>query len=315
MKTRDVLGFGCTTIDELLYVDEWPRAERKLPIRRLETQGGGLGATALIAAARLGAKCSYAGTLGFDDTSKRVAGLLRDEGIDLDLVAWHPGAGAIRAFVIVDTTQNTRNIFFQRPEFVGTPTDSPDESEIAASRCVFLDHYGGQGNVRVCELARKHNVPVVADFERSDVPEWAEFFPLVSHPILSQGFASRLTNEDEPQRMARALWNAHREVVIVTCGENGSYATQDGREVRHQRAFATEVADTTGCGDCFHGVYCAALAWGWPLETRVSWASAAASLKARVVGAQQGLPRRKEVEEFLLGETRRALGSGDAVLE
>lgn len=299
MKTRDVLGFGCTTIDELIYVDEWPQAERKIPIRRLETQGGGLGATALIAAARLGAKCSYAGMLGFDETSKRVADLLRAEGIELDLVAHHEDAGAIRALVIVDTSHNTRNIFFLRPELVGTPLDSPDESEIAASRCVFLDHYGGQGNVRLCELARRHGVPVVADFERCDVPDWDGFFPLVSHPILSQGFASRLTNEDEPQQMARALWNENRETVIVTCGENGSYATADGQGVAHFPAFATEVVDTTGCGDCFHGVYCATLSWDWPLETRILWASAAASLKAQVVGAQKGLPRRSEVEALL----------------
>lgn len=299
MKTRDVLGFGCTSIDELIYVDEWPQAERKLPIRRLEMQGGGLGATALIAAARLGAKCSYAGLLGPDETSKRVADLLRDEGIDLDLVSWHEQAGAIRSFVIVNTRGNTRNIFFLRPELVGTPPDGPDESEIAASRCVFLDHYGGQGNVRVCELARKHGVPVVADFERSDVPSWDEFFPLVSHPILSQGFASRLTGKNDAQQMARALWNDGRQVVIVTGGENGCWVTEDGRGVAHFSAFATEVVDTTGCGDCFHGVYCATLAWSWPLETRVSWASAAASLKARVVGAQKGLPRREQVEDFL----------------
>jgi sulfofructose kinase len=307
MKTRDVLGFGCTTIDELLYVDEWPDAERKLPIRRLETQGGGLGATALIAAARLGASCAYAGLLGHDETSKRVAKLLEVEGIDLDLVAWHEDAGAIRAFVIVDTSRGTRNIFFLRPELVGTPFDCPEESEIAASRCVFLDHYGGQGNVRVCELARKHGVPVVADFERSDVPDWNDFFPLVSHPILSRGFASRLTGEDEEQQMARALWNANREAVIVTCGEDGCYSTGNGREVAHFLAFATEVVDTTGCGDCFHGVYCAALAWGWPLEQRIEWASAAASLKARVVGAQKGLPSREEVEAFLASPSERIL--------
>ncbi len=300
MKTRDVLGFGCTTIDELLYVDEWPQAERKLPIRRLETQGGGLGATALIAAARMGAKCAYAGTLGHDETSKRVVEVLRVEGINLDLVTYHEDAGVIRAFVIVDTNRNTRNIFFQRPELVGTPLDAPDESEIAASRCVFIDHYGGQGNVRVCELARKHAVPLVADFERGDVPDWNAFFPLVSHPILSRGFASRSTSEDEPRQMARALWNQNREVVVVTCGEEGCYATEDGKLVAHFPAFETEIVDTTGCGDCFHGVYCATLAWDWPLERRLKWAGAAASLKARVVGAQKGLPSREKVEEFLL---------------
>ncbi len=299
MKTRDVLGFGCTTIDELLFVDEWPQRERKIPIRHLETQGGGLGATALVAAARLGAKCAYAGMLGFDDASKRVAEIFRLEGIDVELVTWRENAGAIRAFVVVDTTNNSRNIFFKRPQFVGAPLDSPDEQEIAYSKCVFIDHYGGQGNVRVCEIARRHGVPVVADFERDDVEGWNDFSPLVSHLIVSQGFASRFTNEPEAQNAVRALWNANREVVIVTCGENGGVSSTNGREVAHHPAFQTSVVDTTGCGDCFHGIYCATLAWNFSLDERIRWASAGSSLKARVAGAQKGLPSRAAVEELL----------------
>lgn len=296
---RDVLGFGCTTIDELLFVDEWPDRERKIPIRRLETQGGGLGATALVAAARLGAKCAYAGVLGFDETSKRVLEILEREAIDLELVSFDANAGAIRSFVVVDTSHNTRNIFFKRPELVGAPLTSPDEHEIAASKSVFIDHYGGQGNVRICEIARRSGVPVVADFERADVDGWNDFFPLVDHLIVSHGFASRLTGEVEPTEMARALWNSHREVVVVTCGENGAFASTNGRDVTHTPAFATEVVDTTGCGDCFHGVYCATLAWGFSLDERLRWASAAASLKARLAGAQKGLPSRNAVETFL----------------
>jgi len=299
MKTRDVLGFGCATMDELFFIEEWPVADKKIPISRRETQGGGLGATALIAAARMGARCSYAGMLGRDETSKQITQLLRAEGIDVDLIAYHEEAGAIRAWVFVDTASQTRNVFMQRPARIGTPQGSPSEAEIAASKCVFLDHYGGQGNVRICELARKHAVPVVADFERDNVPHFFDFFPLVSHLILSRGFASRLSNETQPEFIARALWNANRQTVVITCGEEGSFATQDGRTVLHHPAFATEVVDTTGCGDCFHGVYCATLAWDWPLAKRLEWASAAASLKARVSGAQRGLPTRGEVEKFL----------------
>jgi len=302
MKTRDVLGFGCATIDELFFIEEWPVADRKIPIGRRETQGGGLGATALIAAARIGARCSYAGMLGRDETCARITELLLAEGIDVDLIAYDKEAGAVRAWVFVDSVAQTRNVFMQRPLRIGTPPDSPSEAEIAASRCVFLDHYGGQGNVRVCELARKHNVPVVADFERDNVAGFFDFFPLVSHLILSRGFASRLTNETQPDQIARALWNDRRQTVIITCGEEGSFATQDGRTVSHHRAFATQVVDTTGCGDCFHGVYCATLAWNWPLGKRIEWASAAASLKAKVSGAQRGLPTRSEVERFLEGD-------------
>lgn len=298
-KTRDVLGFGCTAIDELLYVDEWPERDYKTPIRCLETQGGGLGATALVAAARLGARCSYAGMLGFDEPSRHVTQILETENIDLSLVSWQEGASAVRSFIVVDTSHHTRNIFFSRPSLLGAPLAPPDESEVAASRCIFIDHYGGDGNVRVCEIAKRYQVPVVADFERDNVPEWEAFFPLVDHLILSYSFATRLTNETELSGIVQSLWNEHREVVVITQGEQGAFASEDGQNILHSPAFPVEVVDTTGCGDCFHGVYCATLAWNFSLEKRLLWANAAASLKARTTGAQKGLPTRVEVETAL----------------
>ena len=48
-----------------------------------------------------------------------------------------------------------------------------------------------------------------------------------------------------------------------------------------------KAADTTGCGDVFHGAYAAALARGDALEQRVRFASAAAAVKA----TQAEIPR------------------------
>ncbi len=63
-STFDILGLGCTAVDDLLYVEHYPAADSKVRIRRQERQGGGLTGTALVAAARMGARCQYAGGLG-----------------------------------------------------------------------------------------------------------------------------------------------------------------------------------------------------------------------------------------------------------
>ena len=206
MKTRDIFGLGCATIDELLFVDAYPAPDGKVLVRDAQTQGGGLTATALVAGARLGARCAYGGMLGFDSTSRQVAQILEGENIDTDLVSWRDDAAAIRSTIIVDRSAHTRTIFFQRPGLVGAPPDAPSEREIAASRVLLIDHYGGAGNVRAVAIARAAGVPVVADFERADVPDWNEFFPLVDHLILSQNFAAKLSSEASPERSARALW-------------------------------------------------------------------------------------------------------------
>jgi sulfofructose kinase len=298
MKTRDVLGLGCATIDELLFVEHYPAPDHKVQVQKHEIQGGGLTATALVAAARFGTKCTYGGMLGHEENSRRIAALLEAEGIDTDLIAWRDDAAAIHSTIIVDTTANTRNIFFRREGKVGAPPDSPSEAEIAASKVLLVDHYGGEGNTRAIQLARKHHVPVVADFERANVENWNDFFPLVSHLILSQKFAASITNETSPEKMAHALWNEYREVVVVTIGEKGCVCF-DGIETRFYPSLPVEVVDTTGCGDVFHGVYAATLTLDWPLEKRIRAASIAAALKAEHKGAQKGIPTRDMIEYYL----------------
>lgn len=51
----DVLGLGCAAVDDLLYVASFPVPDSKTRVLRAERQCGGLTATALVAAARLGA--------------------------------------------------------------------------------------------------------------------------------------------------------------------------------------------------------------------------------------------------------------------
>ena len=294
MKTRDILGLGCATIDELLFVDAYPAPDGKVLVNQSQTQGGGLTATALVAGARLGATCAYGAMLGFDATSRQVAQIMESEGIDVSLVSWRIEAAAIRSTIVVDQSAHTRAIFFQKPGQIGAALDAPRAGEIAKSRVLLIDHYGGAGNARAARIARENGVPIVADFERRNVPDWDEFFPLVDHLIVGQNFAAQLCGEQSPAQAARALWNSARAVVVVTAGERGAFAF-DGKIAIHVAALPVEIVDTTGCGDVFHGVYAATLAWNWPLPQRLKWASVAAALKARHVGAQAGIARFDEV--------------------
>src|SRR5438874_6784677 len=108
----DILGLGCVAIDDLLYVPSYPRPDTKMRIQRSERQCGGLTATALVAAARLGSKCAYAGTLGDDDLSQFVVDSLANEGIDVSQIRRQAGFRPIHSTVIVERKNQTRTIFF-----------------------------------------------------------------------------------------------------------------------------------------------------------------------------------------------------------
>src|SRR5436309_652030 len=88
----DVLGLGCVAVDDLLYVESYPAPDRKTRIESRDRQCGGLTATALVAAARMGARCAYAGVLGSDELSEFAIARLKAERIDLTHLIRQPQA-------------------------------------------------------------------------------------------------------------------------------------------------------------------------------------------------------------------------------
>src|ERR1043165_5428249 len=110
-KQFDVLGLGCAAVDDILYVKQYPPADAKIHVLRRERHCGGLTATALVAAARLGAKCAFAGTLGYDEGSEFVLQTFRREGVNVEHVVRRKDAAPVLSVIVVDENRGTRNIF------------------------------------------------------------------------------------------------------------------------------------------------------------------------------------------------------------
>ncbi len=297
----DVLGLGCVAVDDLLFVPSYPAADTKVRILRRDRQCGGLAATALVAAARLGAHSAYAGTLGDDELSRFVLGRFQAERVDTSFVRRREGVRPIHSIIVVDESADTRTILYDLDGAVGAEPDWPAETAIRASRVLFVDHFGVEGMTRAARIARSAGIPVVADFERSEFPGFEELFALADHLIVSDDFARQRTGHG-PEQAVCDLWSAERSAVVVTCGAAGAWYLDGGGHgtPRHQPAFRVTVVDTTGCGDVFHGAYAASLAHGTSdLARRVRFAAAAAALKATQPGGQTGIPTQVAVERFL----------------
>jgi sugar/nucleoside kinase (ribokinase family) len=296
----DVLGLGCSAVDDLLYLPAFPTPEIKLRVSRRERQCGGLTATGLVAASRLGANAAYAGILADDADSQFVLESLERENVDTQYVCRRPGARPIHSTILVDESRLTRTILFDLTGSTGADPSWPPEAVIRATKVLYVDHYGIEGMTRAARIARAAGIAVVADFERNEWPGFDDLLALVDHLIVSQAFAEKLTGHDEPAKAVAALWRADRQAVIVTCGEHGCWYRGPGDSAAiHHPAFVAAVVDPTGCGDVFHGAYAAALARGMSLAERIRFASAAAAIKAMHRGGQAGIPTRAAVESWM----------------
>ena len=296
-KNIDVLGLGCAAVDDIIYVESFPAPDSKTRVQRRLRRFGGLTGNALIAAARLGARCAYAGCVGTDILSADVEQNFRREGIDTSHAPRLPDAGVIHSTVIIGQDTGSRNVFYEVHGMVGAHPLLPADEVIRETNVLFIDQYGMEGNLRALEKARSFAVPVVADFEDDAVPHFREVLAAVDHLILAEDFAFRITGEPKPAEAARALWHDKRAAVIVTCGRSGCWAVAKdaGNRPRHHGTFPVRAANTNGCGDVFHGAYAFRLACGDSLEKRIQFASAAAAVKAR----QSEIPSLRAVKLML----------------
>ncbi len=312
----DVLGIGVAAVDDLVRVPRFPAPDTKVHVTATERTCGGLTATALVAAARLGASCAYAGVQGTDELSDAVLACLVAEGIDVSHVARRPEAGPGHSIVVVDDA-GSRTVFSDRRRASAGGDDWPPADVVRSAGVLLVDHVRLGASIRAARIAQAAGIPVVGDLERDDDPRFGELLALVDHLVVPRAFGERLAAISDPVAIVRALHVAGR-TVVVTCGSEGAWYAGPEPDARpaHEPALAVEVVDTTGCGDAFHGAYAAGLAFGLGLAARIRLATVVAGLTATRLGGQAGIPRRAEVEALLdvalprTAAASRATGSG-----
>ena len=295
----DVLGFGAVAVDDLLYVEHYPPPDSKTAVRETRRDGGGLTGTALVAAARLGARAAYCGVMGHDELSRFAVEQLEQEGVDCTAVLYRDSARPIHSVIVVDMSTGGRNIFYAAEGVVGRPPEEMTDELIKDCRVLFVDHKWVAPGLKAIEVAHRYGIPVVGDIETDQGAGMRDMVSQIDHLIIGIDFARRLTGETEPMDMIGALWHGRRTCCVVTAGSLGCwYMVQEG-DLRHAPAFKVQVVDTTGCGDVFHGAYAASIALNEDVHTAIRVASATAALKATQPGGRSGIPRRDTVDRFL----------------
>ncbi|HUU81329.1 MAG TPA: PfkB family carbohydrate kinase, partial [Acidobacteriota bacterium] len=86
--------------------------------------------------------------------------------------------------------------------------------------------------------------------------------------------------------------------VVITLGAKGSIGL-DRQEIVRQEAFKVKAVDTTGAGDVYHGAYIYGILQGWELRECMRFASAAAALKCKEMGAQSGVPDLEAIRSYM----------------
>lgn len=110
-----------------------------------------------------------------------------------------------------------------------------------------------------------------------------------------------LGKPDDRQQNLAAVQNIAQSiqgVAILTDGPRGTYVAAEGVTVILPTFTPPQVVDTTGAGDIFRAGMLFGLTLGWKLGACCSFASSAAALNCRSLGATKNIPTRAEIETF-----------------
>ncbi|MHC4953424.1 MAG: carbohydrate kinase family protein [Planctomycetota bacterium] len=283
-KRPDVFGLGQCVVDRLAIVDRHPGADEKREVLDWQRDCGGPVSTALVALARWGRDCVFAGVIGDDDEGRFMLEDFAREGVDTGSLLVRAGARSQVAFVAVEQATGRRRIYWQR-----STGEAPRVGEIETppARVFLTDGLYAAASV---DCARKSERTVVDAGTLREGTEAligeAEVF------VASESFARAWMGGDDPEGCCRKLREAGVAIAGVTLGAAGFWAAH-GDICHHRPAHALpagRVVDTTGCGDVFHAGICEGLLAGWPTERCFDFAAFAAARCATALGGRAGIP-------------------------
>ncbi len=288
-----VFGLGQCSLDYVGKVDDYPPSDVKCEFSDMVIQGGGPVATALVALARWGVSCAFAGVLGDDQFGAVIRESLDTEGVDTRGLLVRKGFDSQFAFVVAEPRLARRTIFWRRPTGAPPSPDEIDYDNIRACRVLHTDGLFAEAALAACRAAREAGVQVVVDAGslREGMLDLAR---LSNYFLASEAFAKSFMSSGRPLDVCHRLAEFGPRVAAVTLGPKGYVAVAEGRVIERE-AYQVNAVDTTGCGDVFHAGFTYGPLQGWDADKGLDFAAWSAARVSLRLGGRAGIPSREEL--------------------
>lgn len=293
MAKSKVCVIGSINMDLTVETDKVPAKGETVLGKNFAENPGGKGANQAVAAARLGADVHMIGAVGADTFGETLLSHLQREKVNISGIEKLEGTSTGIANIIVSDNDNRIIVAPGANAFVTPQVVEKYKQWIIDSDVIVMQlEIPIETVIYALNIAAENNIPAIvnpAPFQQ--LPE-----------VIYEKSAYLTPNEIELKGMEKDVEiTSIKEKLIITRGDEGvEYFSGDTK--RKVPAFSVEVKDTTGAGDTFNGALAMKIAGGAPLEEAILFANAAAAISVTKVGAQGGMPDRKEVENFLMGQ-------------
>ena len=190
--TPRVICLGHTTLDSIWTVDRLPEGGGKTRAGSYASCGGGMAATAAVAAARLGASVQFWGRAGDDAAGIVMRDELAEFGVDVTQLRLFEGARSSVSSVVVDASGERMIVNF-RGRDVPSDTDWLPLDSVHEADAVLADPRWPEGALALFKQARIAGVPSVLDGDIAERAVFDALLPSVDYAVFSlEGLASYL---------------------------------------------------------------------------------------------------------------------------
>ncbi len=299
-----IVVVGSINMDLVVNVAAMPKPGETVSSNSFAQQPGGKGANQAVTCAKLGAQTTMIGRLGKDIFGDALYQHMSAVGVEMGCIVNSETAPTGVALITVDATGENSIVLVPGANAEVSEGDILRKRRIIESANVLL----AQFEIPLLtvesafELARSKGVTTILNpapaYEVSDslLRNTSIITPNEHELGIVAGVATADLNGI--RKAAAALLARGVGAVVVTLGAEGSLAFTRETEIA-QNAYPNKAVDTTAAGDSFTGALAVALTEGKELAEALDFASRVASLTITKPGAQNSLPSRAEVEEFI----------------
>lgn len=300
-----IVSVGEVGLQMFGVVPRIPDSDRPVEMEEISIQVGGGAAIAAGTVASLGCSARVVCKLADDITEQFLIRALRQFGVEAHGVLDKDRVLSPLSFCAIGRDSG-RRLNFMTPGDAGElePGDIVPERVLEGAHALLIDGHDPAAQEAVAERARLQQIPII--FDASEMrPGIGTLAALADVIICSERLAAELAPRDSLEDCLIEIQSLGPRAVIITLGSAGSVGLL-GDQMVQQSAFPTDVVDATDAGSVFHGALAAAMIGELPFAQCMEFASAAAALSCRTLGAWAGIPVRSDVIELV----RRGSGAG-----
>lgn len=289
---------GSINVDNVLNIKRFPKIGETISAMDYNIKFGGKGANQAVAACKLGAEVSLIGAVGKDDLGKQNINNFKNFGMNVEGIKISDNQTGC-AMISVDESGNNKIIIYPGAN------NSVDEEQIKKyeyliKECdlVMLQFEIPMPSVEyAAKIAKKYGKTIIlnpapARKISDSLLEMADYITPNETELME------ITGISDIKKGAKNLIERGAKNVIVTLGDKGCFYINKNEEIKMD-SFKINAVDSTAAGDSFNAAFSVAICENKTMKECLRFANAVGALTAAKQGAQNSLPCRNELENFL----------------